>query len=151
MVDIVIAGVIIVFILFSLKKGFFMEVFQVFSLLAAFFASKLLFKIPYTTVFRTVQPEGIKLFLSHASIFMLVFIITLLVFALFRKLITTDAQVKTVDKTMGIVWGTVKGLLFVELVLILLLKFDILKREFIADNSIVGRLLIAISEVLNIV
>lgn len=151
MIDAIIAVIIVVFIIFSLKKGFFMEVFQIFSLLAAYFASKLLYKIPYTTVFRNVQPEGVKLFLSHSSVFMGVFIIVLLTFALLRKLITTDAQVKTVDKTMGIVWGTVKGLLFVELVLILLLKFDILKRDFIADKSIIGRLLIAISDALQIV
>ena len=151
MIDAIIAVIIVLFILFSFKKGFFMEVFQIFSLLGAYFASKLLYVLPYRTIFKNVQPETVKLFLSHSSVFMGVFIIVLLTFALIRKLITTDTHVKAVDRTMGVVWGTAKALLFVELVLILILKFDILKKDFIADKSIIGRLMIAVSEALQIV
>ena len=79
------------------------------------------------------------------------FIVALLIFAFIRKIVTSDGHVEAVDRTMGILWGTVKGILTVELILILILKFDILKRDFIAGKSIIGKLLIALTDALHLI
>ncbi len=128
-----------------------MEIFQVFSLIAAYFASKLLYTLPANTIFAKVTPETLRLFLSHAVMFIGTFIVALLIFAFIRKIVTSDGHVEAVDRTMGILWGTVKGILTVELILILILKFDILKRDFIAGKSIIGKLLIALTDALHLI
>jgi membrane protein required for colicin V production len=149
--DVLLIVFLLISVLFSMKKGFFMEVFQLASLFIAYWAAKEFYYIPANHVFKPMANSVAKEFLSYALAFFAAFVLSLLLFSMIRKAISGDSSVKTVDRTMGAFFGILKGLVILEFILLLLLHFDIVTAEKIMETTLIGKLLVLFSRQFGII
>jgi uncharacterized membrane protein required for colicin V production len=82
--------------------------------------------------------------------FVAVFIFALLVFSKIRDYVGRSKNINTIDKTMGGLFGILKSLLIFEIILLLIIKFEILTVSQIAKNSYIGKFLVIVSNDLNL-
>jgi len=149
--DILIVVFLMISVFFSMKKGFFMEVFQLASLIIAYWAAKNFYTIPADIVFKSMPNTMAKEFLSYALAFFVTFVLALLIFSFIRKIISGDSSVRTVDKTMGAFFGILKGLIILELTLLILLHFQIVTPEKVSTSTLIGKFLVIVSRQLGLI
>ena len=149
--DILIIVFLLISVAFSMKKGFFMEIFQLASLLIAYWAAKNFYTIPADLVFRSMPNTMAKEFLSYALAFFAAFVLSLLLFSFIRKAISGDNSVRTVDKTMGAFFGILKGLIILEFLLLILLHFQIVTPEKVMETTLIGKFLVMVSRQLGLI
>lgn len=149
-IDISILLFILLVVFFTMKKGFFMEIFQLSSLIIAYFTAKRFYAAAANLFLRSMENTGLKMILSYGIVFFVSFVLCLIIFSVLKNALGSDSGVKAVDKTMGALWGVLKALIIIEIVIILLLRFEVLTPEDVERNSLIGRLLIGISRSLNV-
>ncbi|HOO59246.1 MAG TPA: CvpA family protein [Candidatus Mcinerneyibacteriales bacterium] len=149
--DVLLVVFLLISIAFSMKKGFFMEIFQLASLLIAYWAARNFYTIPADIVFVSMPNTMAKEFLSYALAFFIAFVLSLLIFSFIRKAISGDNSVRTVDKTMGAFFGILKGLIILEFILLLLLHFQIVTPEKVMKSSLIGKFLVMVSRQLGLI
>ncbi len=145
-IDIIVLLFVGLVIFFSMKKGFFMEIFQIASLVIAYFSAKQFYAFTANTLLSTMENNRIKLFISYGITFIVTFIVSLLIFSAVKNAIGSDSGVKTVDRTMGAFWGVLKSLVILEIIVLILIRLEITDAAAIRDSSITGRLLVTVSE-----
>lgn len=116
--DWVILGILLISTLISLKRGFIKEALSVINWLAAFFVA-VTFR---DALARVLEPHIATPSLRELASFMLLFAIALLVGALVNYLIgefVKKSGLSGTDKTLGMLFGSIRGFLIVMAILIL--------------------------------
>ena len=150
-IDIFLGIIVLIIMFFSMKKGFFMEIFHIFSLLIAFWTTKNYYFFISNSILKGIGNQTIRIFLSYAIMFVAVFILALIIFSKIRDYVGKSKNINTIDKTMGGLFGILKSLIIFEIILLILLKFDIFTTKQIINNSYFGKFLVIISNNLNII
>lgn len=148
--DLIFLIVTLVIIFFSMKKGFFMEIFQIFSLFIAFWISKNYSFMTANYLLSFLKSDSWRMGLSYVFTFVVIFIISLLFFSYINDKISARKSVKTIDKTMGFLFGLCKSAVIISIFLVLLVKFDIIDRHAIVSSSKVGKFLFILIDKLNV-
>ncbi|TYB31775.1 MAG: CvpA family protein [Candidatus Mcinerneyibacterium aminivorans] len=149
-IDIFLAIITMIIVFFSMKKGFFMEIFHIFSLLIAFWITKNYYYIISNSLLKGISNSTIRVLLSYTIMFVAVFIFALLIFSKIRDYVGRSKNINTIDKTMGGLFGILKSLLIFEIILLLIIKFEILTVSQITKNSYIGKFLVIVSNDLNL-
>lgn len=149
-IDIFLLIIILLIIVYSMRKGFFMEIFQIFSIIIAYWITKNYYYLISNSILKGIGNKSIRLVLSYTILFVIAFIVLLLIFSKIRDMVSYSRNVNLIDKTMGVFFGVLKSLIIFDLLIYLLIKFEILTRAEIINNSYIGKLLISISSNLGV-
>jgi len=118
-VDWIIGGVIVIFALSGLAKGFVNNVFGKLALILAIVGACFFYDNAAQMIFSGIQNEVLRKVLGFLIVFVVVFLIVKAVQVVISKIFQLHI-LRSLDKTLGFFFGILEGLIFIGLIIFLL-------------------------------
>ena len=127
-IDYAIVGIIALSALFSILRGFVKEVLSLLGWVSAFFIAKIYYVSGAEWLTGSIESDMAR----HVVAWILLFLLTLIGFAILNKLIAqviSQSGLSAIDRILGMVFGALRGVLVITLVVVLMRQFTAVETE----------------------
>jgi len=131
--DIVILAIVLSLAYLGYRRGFLVSVFSLISIVLGIILATRFHAGFALVLHKFIRDDKILNFVSFILIFLLIYLAGIFIAS---KLSKISKLTKTLDKILGVIIGTIKGLIVVSLILIFLKSFNIISDNMIRQSSL---------------